>query len=73
METKIVPVRMTDDEVKELDAIASKSRFWKRSDVVRAAVQFMSKYATPGMQAHIMAGYFSRWRDYNFTITNEQL
>lgn len=73
MESKIIPVRMTPEEVAELDAIASKSRYWKRSDVVRAALQFMTKYATPGMQSHIMAGYFSRWRDYNFTITNEQL
>lgn len=73
MEAKIVPVRMTDDEVKELDAMVIHSRYWKRSDLVRAAVQFMSKYATPHMQAQIMAGYFNRWRDYNFTITNEQL
>lgn len=64
---------MTDEELKELEKIAGEFRYWKRSDVVRAAVQFMAKYATPGMRYQIMAGYGHQWKDYQFTITHEQL
>lgn len=73
METKIIPVRMTPEEVEELEKITKSFRYYKRSDVIRAAVQFMARFATPTMQWKIMAGYGSRWKDYKFTITNEQL
>lgn len=73
MESKVIPVRMTPEEVEELEKINKTYRYYKRSDVIRAAVQLMARYASPTMQQQIMAGYGSRWKGYKFTITNEQL
>lgn len=73
MESKVIPVRMAPEEVAELDKIAKSFTYWKRSDVIRAAVQLMARFATPAQQLEIMAGYGSLWKDYKFTITNEQL
>lgn len=73
MESKVIPVRMTPEEVVELEKITKSFRYRKRSDVIRAAVQLMARYASPTMQQQIMAGYGVRWRGYKFTITNEQL
>lgn len=64
---------MSSEELAELEKMAGEFRYWKRSDVVRAAVQFMAKFATPNMLYQIMAGYGRQWKDYQFTITNEQL
>lgn len=73
MESKVIPVRMTPEEVVELEKITKSFRYYKRSDVIRAAVQLMARYASPTMQQQIMAGYGLRWKGYKFTITNEQL
>ena len=73
MESKVIPVRMTLEEVVELEKITESFRYYKRSDIIRAAVQLMARYASAGMQQQILAGYGSRWKGYKFTITNEQL
>lgn len=73
MESKVIPVRMTPEEIEELEKINKTYRYYKRSDVIRAAIQLMARYASPTMQQQIMAGYGSRWKGYKFTITNEQL
>ena len=64
---------MAPEEVAELDKITKSFSYWKRSDVIRAAVQLMARFATPAQQFEIMGGYGQMWKGYKFTITNEQV
>ena len=70
---KVQSFRLTESDIDKINQMAGRSFFNNKSHVVRAAVQFLHRYATPKMFDVIMAGYLHNWKDYNFTITNEQL
>lgn len=70
---KVISVRLTEPEIEALDKEARKYYYYKRSDIIRAAVQFFDRYATDGLKHHILAGYGNRWRGYEFTIEKSDL
>ena len=70
---KVQSYRLTESDIDKIDQMADRCYYDKKSDVVRAAVQFLHRYATPRMFSVIMAGYHQNWKNYNFTITDEQL
>ena len=70
---KILSFRLTESDLEKIDQLAARTSYDKRSDVIRAAVQFLYRYANKVDYMNIMAGYRHNWKDYNFTITDEQL
>lgn len=70
---KVQSFRLTESDIDKIDQLAARTSYDKRSDVIRAAVQFLYRYATHVGYMKIMAGYRQNWKDYNFTITDEQL
>lgn len=70
---KVCSFRLTESDINKIDEMALRTSYDMRSDVVRAAVQFLYRYATRVGYMKIMAGYRQNWKDYNFTITDEQL
>ena len=70
---KVQSFRLDESDIEIIDKMAARLSYDNRSDVVRAAVQFLFRYATHVGYLKIMAGYRQNWKDYNFTITDEQL
>lgn len=70
---KVQSFRLSESDINIIDKMAARLSYDNRSDVVRAAVQFLFRYATHVGYMKIMAGYRQNWKDYNFTITDEQL
>ena len=70
---KVTSVRLTETETASLEEVASHYYYFKRSDVIRAAIQFFDRYATSHMKHEILAGYGHNWRGYEFTIAKGDL
>lgn len=70
---KVTSVRLTETETANLEKVATNYRYFKRSDVIRAAIQFFDRYATSGMKHEILAGYGRQWKGYDFTIEKNDL
>ena len=73
MESKVVNVRMSDKEIELLDRLAGKSKYYKRSDIIRCAVQFLSEMEKKGHFYMIMDAYHERWKYYNFELSDGQI
>lgn len=65
---QVVTLRMTEQEIAQLEELAKAFRYYKRSDIIRAACQFMCQQLCRGGQHQILAGYGRQWKDYQFTL-----
>lgn len=70
---KVLSVRLSESELANIEKVAKNYRYFKRSDVIRAAIQFFERYATSGMKHEILAGYGQNWKGYEFTIEKGDL
>lgn len=70
---KVTSIRLTETETANLEEVAKNYRYFKRSVVIRAAIQFYLRYATSEMKHEILAGYGNNWRGYQFTIEKGDL
>lgn len=55
--TKLVSVRIGEDVLKEIDAIAEGTEYWKRSDVINGALKFMVAAHKAGLSRDIVRFY----------------
>lgn len=60
--TKIVSVRLDVKDIDFLDNEAKKSRYYKRSDFIQAAVKLMIIACEKGYKSDVL-GYFPRYDD----------
>lgn len=65
---QVVTLRMTEQEIAQLEELAKCFRYYKRSDIIRAACQFMTTQMNRGGQHQILAGYGRQWKDYHFVL-----
>lgn len=68
---QVVTLRMTEEEIAKLDELAKGYYYYKRSDIIRAACQFLTQACSKGGQAQIIAGYGRQWKDYVFILERE--
>ena len=70
---EVVTLRMHPDEIKALDDLASSYYYYKRSDMIRAAVQFFTKVCPKRAQYQIIASYGNGWKKGEYTIEYKDL